>query len=264
MKKALFFALSVLFIVGCSNPRVDTSSDEKMKASIEKVRASLPEEEKVQFDEALQILAFKDFNFGDIMNPAGPANIEAKMKESINGKTGAEIIDAAEQVKKERAEREKQQALSEIKELKEKQANAEVAKKELAAFKVIRSRFYIQKKEFGMDQPIIELDVINNTSYPISRAYFRGTLASPGRAVPWHQDEFNYKIPGGLEPREKAHWSLAPNMFSDWGRIDAPKDAIFTVEVVRLDGADGKPLYANDFSERDAERLSELMKKYPN
>lgn len=263
MNKLMLLALLIIMI-GCTNARVDTSSDEKMKESIKEVRASLPEEKRDQFDEAIKILVLKDFNLSDIMNPAGQAYLEAQMKEAINGKTGAEIIAAAKQVKKERAERERQQALSEIRELQEKQESAEAAKKELAAFKVSRSRFYIQKKEFGMDQPIIELDVVNNTAYPVSRAYFRGTLASPGRAVPWLQNNFNYKIPGGLESGEKAHWELAPNMFSDWGRIDAPEDAIFTVEVIRLDGADSEPLYSADFSEPDAERLAELIKKYQN
>ena len=112
-------------------------------------------------------------------------------------------------------------------------------------------------------QPIIELTVKNGTEQAVSRAYFEGTIASPDRSVPWHKDTFNYSISGGLEPGEEATWNLAPNMFSDWGKVDAPAEAIFTVTVEQLDGADGEPIYSTrELSERDLERLNELKKKY--
>jgi hypothetical protein len=53
-------------------------------------------------------------------------------------------------------------------------------------------------------------------------------------------------------------------MFSDWEKIDAPKDAILTVEVLRLDDAEGNELYSVDvFGEDEKERLEELVKNYP-
>jgi hypothetical protein len=269
MKKSLLFGLLIIMI-GCTDTqvntssdeemktsiqtdtRVDTSSNEKMKTSIQEVRASLPEEKREQFDEALRILRLKAGNISIIASPESMRSPMARLKDAIKGKTGAEIIAAAEQIEKERYERERQRALRENRALQEKKANL----KKLAKFKVNRSQFYMQKMDFGTDQPIIELDVVNNTAYPVSRAYFRGTLASPGRAVPWHRDEFIFKIPGGLEPGEDAHWKLALNMFGDWGKIDAPEDAFFTVEVIRLDGADDKPIYPADFySKLDAEYL---------
>ena len=113
------------------------------------------------------------------------------------------------------------------------------------------------------EQSIIELTVKNGTSHAVSRAYFKGTIASPNRSVPWLQDTFNYLISGGLEPGEEASWSLAPNMFSDWGKVEAPSDAIFTTTVERLDGADGEALYSTiEFGEIEEERLSELKEKY--
>jgi len=52
-------------------------------------------------------------------------------------------------------------------------------------------------------------------------------------------------------------------MFSGWGRVDAPDDAVFTVTVERLDGPDGEPvLSTRDFGERDARRLEELKRQY--
>src|SRR5690606_7385032 len=103
----------------------------------------------------------------------------------------------------------------------------------------------------------------NGTEHAVARAYFEGTIATPGRSVPWLTETFNYSIPGGLESGEEANWALAPNMFSEWGTVDAPDDAVFTVTVYRLDGADGEPLLTTDgFSERNAKRLAELQEKY--
>lgn len=128
---------------------------------------------------------------------------------------------------------------------------------------VNKSRFYFEKQEFGGPKPVIDLSVENKTDSPISRAYFKGTIASPGRSIPWLVEDFNYRISGGLEPGEKADWSLLPNQFSAWGRVESPEGAVFTVEVVRLDGADGKALFDSDaFSENDKKRLEILQSKY--
>ena len=164
-------------------------------------------------------------------------------------------------LKKERKKAERQQVLSEIDELEKKQIKAQKDKDELSKFQIIRSRFYKKELEFIGGQPIIELTVKNGTQYPISRAYFKGILATPGRSIPWLKDDFNYSIPGGLEPGEEATWELWQNMFSRWGHVEMHDDAIFTVEVEQLDGADNKTLFSiKDFSERDMERLAELKK----
>ena len=97
--------------------------------------------------------------------------------------------------------------------------------------------------------------VRNGTEHAISRAYFSGTLATPGRAVPWLREDFNYQVPGGVEPGETADWSLAPNMFSEWGSVEQRDDMVLTVEVMKLDGPDGETLYDSNFSEEDDKRL---------
>ena len=239
-----------LLLSSCSKPRVDTSSDEKMESSLESVRTSLPEEQRDEFNAALVELALDDMSI--------------ELKNRISGKTAEEIIADAKAIRREREIKQREQAFQEIAELKAKLAAAEEAKAKLTAFQVLRSRFYKQESLF-LAEPIIELTVKNGTGHAISRAYFRGTLQSPGRSVPWLQDEFNYQIRGGLETGETASWKLAPNMFSDWGQVDAPADAILTVEVIKLDGADGQTLFdAKGLSEYEQERLKELVDKYGN
>ena len=267
MKKLFLagFAIALTVFVGCSDPKIDSSSDESMKASVEKVRKSLPESKQQEFDEAMQVLALSQVDLKDLFaqGATGVGNVEGKVRQSLDGKTGEQVIAEADRIRAERKERERQQALEEIRELESKRINSEKAREELKKFQVIRSRFYLREQEFMGKQPIIELTVKNGTGQAVSRAYFEGTIASPNRSVPWHKDTFNYGISGGLEPGEEATWNLAPNMFSDWGKVDAPKDAVFTVTVEQLDGPDGKPIYSTrEFSESDLERLDELKKQY--
>ena len=256
-------------IVGCDKllpePTIDTSTDESIRQSSQKVRESLPEAERAEFDEAIQLLAFSKINLKDIFTEgaAGAGNLENKMKESLNGKTASEIIAEAERIKIEREARQRQQALDEIKELELMKSNAESSKEKLKNFIVIRSRFFQEEQQYRVKQQIIAITVKNGTNEAVSRAYFEGVLASPRRSVPWHKDTFNYSISGGLEPGEEQSWRLAPNMFSDWGQIEVPSDAVFTVTVERIDGADGSALYSTtEFTERDRKRLEELKEKY--
>ena len=261
----LMLVLAVMAISGCSDPTIDASSEAKMKESVAKVRESLPEAKRADFDQAVQLIAFSQIDMKSLFanGDADAGDMEGKMRDALNGKTAAQVLAQAEEIQAERKAREKEQALAEIRELVAKREKAEQAKQQLDKFQVVRSRFYMRERQYLGEQPIIELTVKNGTDQAISRAYFSGTIASPDRSVPWHEDQFNYSISGGLEPGEEATWTLAPNRFSDWGKVDAPADAVFTVMVEKLDGPDGQVLYSTrDFTERERKRLAELKKQY--
>ena len=257
--------LVVVLALACAPPKIDTSTDEKMKESIARVRESLPEGKRGEFDDALRDLALADLDFSDFMAQGQNPNADllgAKMKKRLDGKTGEQVLADAAKLKAERERKQREEALAEIRELQQKAAAASAAKQQLAAFRVTRSRFYLDSSSF-ITQPVIELSVTNGTPKAVSRAYFHGVVASPGRAVPWISDDFNHEIRGGLEPGESATWKLEPNMFSAWS-TKTPADAVLTVDVVKLDGADGKTLYdAEGLSEHEQERLAELQKKFP-
>jgi hypothetical protein len=230
----IFSALSLVFLAGCSKPKIDTSSDEALKNSTAAVRESLPQERRKAFDEALLVITFEQLDPREIFagGSAGANISEAKAKQALSGKTAEEIIELAGNIKKAREAKQRQQALAEIQELLRKQAKANSDRLLLAKFEVVRSRFYQQQREFFGEDPVIELTVKNGTPHVVSRAYFTGTLASPGRSVPWVKDDFNYRIPGGLEPGETATWRLVAYTFGLMEQVKAPKDAILTVEVV--------------------------------
>ena len=252
-------------LVGCSDPKVHISSQENAKASVEKIRNSLPANKRSEFDESLELIMFAEIDAGDTMRvgDGGFNSAFSLVKRALDGKTGIEIIAQANRILEERKVRERTQAIAEIKELEEQKSLNATARAGLAKFEVLRSRFYKEEQEYGSPRPIIELSVRNGTHHAVSRAYFVGILASPGRAVPWYKGSFNHSISGGLEPGEEARWSLVAGIYSGWGSVDAPADAIFTVEVEKLDGAGNKVMFSTtDFSEEDKERLRTLKIQY--
>ncbi len=258
--------LICFFIVTSCQKKIDGSSEESLKSSIAAINESLDDEKKEEFQKSMQLLLFHDLDFSDIMKEGGAEKTVGDFKSRIDGMTANEIIEKGEEIKKEIERKKKEQAKLEILELYEARESAEKDRQMLSKFEVKRSRFYISKSGtyYIREEPIIELTVMNGTDTAISRAYFTGTLASPGRSVPWVKDDFNYEISGGLEPGEEVTWYLAPNMFSDWGKADAPSDAILTTVVTKLDGASGEELYSTDkFGETEQARLEKLLKSYP-
>lgn len=112
------------------------------------------------------------------------------------------------------------------------------------------------------EKKIAAIKVKNNTSYPISKAYFSVIITSPGRSIPWIKEDFSHSIPGGIEPGEKATWGIYKDKFGPWGQADVPIGATQTVECIRVDGLDGKPLTTTVFTKEDEARLIELQTKY--
>lgn len=88
---------------------------------------------------------------------------------------------------------------------------------------ITATHFYYEKSRFS-DQPSISFTIANRGVIPIKRIFVHGKVQTPGRAIPWVEDDFNYAFPGGLEPKEVKGLNLAPNMFSGWGHV--PKEAV--------------------------------------
>lgn len=259
----LTIATLPLLLVGCGPATIDASSDAAMKESMVDVRNGLDETERAEFDKSLQmILMDAAVPGGNIFAAAGrdPSVAQATLRSSLDGKTATDVNAMASSIRVARAEKQREQVLGEIAELQEKKVRAEAATGELAKFAVTRSRFYREEGYLGK-QSVVELGVTNGTPHAVARAYFEGTLASPGRSVPWVKDTFNYPIAGGLEPGETAEWKLKPSSISTWARAEAPEDAVLTVTVTRLDGADGKALFDAAGFNDDAQKRLDVLKQ---
>jgi hypothetical protein len=295
-----FTGILCLALASCDKTkRVDGSSDEKMKASIEEMRKGLTDAEKEQLGKDMMAVAFADVNLFQAGH--APDLFQQQMRDRLNGKTRQEIHQLAEDARKRleasaEESRKRSEALAEesrrnaemfAKEAKAREELAEAKAKEEAVkrvaqvqgeiaeliqqerkaaadaeaikkFEVKRSRFYFSEGRFSKD-PIIELTVKNGTNSAISKVSFQGVLSSPGRAVPWVKDDFNYAISGGLEPGEETTWKLAPNMFGEWGKVAKDRsDYVLTVRTVSLYGADEKVMLDSEFPEQKSKRLQQL------
>ncbi len=253
-------AVLSLSFIGCGSPRIDASSDERMKESIAAVKQSLGDEERKEFEESLKILALSDVD-NLLQLAADPNGMQRRLKEKLDGKSAREVIADAKKVKAERRARQREQIVREVNELQEKRKRALEAEAQLKSFAVDRSRFYFNQSGFRR-QAVIELSVRNGTTHAVSRAYFHGVLATPGRSVPWVEEDFNYSISGGLEPGESATWQLVPNMFGEWDKAPIDRDdMVLTVTVTRIDGPQGEPVFDAQFPESDGTRLEELKRE---
>lgn len=261
MKAVILLAgiLGLLLSAGCAK-KFDASSEESRKSSVTEMRDALPEDQREKFTRSLTLVAMDGLSLAEMGNETV---LEERMGR-LDGKTAEQIMAEADAIVAAREAKEREQALQEIAELEKKQTKAKADAEALKKFKVVRSRFSREYDRYSIRaQPRIELSLKNGTGHAVARVFALGTIATPGRSVPWLKEEFNFSVSGGIEPGETYDTVLEPNMFSEWGNVDPPGDAVFTVEIVELAGnGDVELLSSRSFSESDQERLAELKKTF--
>ncbi|WP_447896051.1 DUF6694 family lipoprotein [Vreelandella sp. GE22] len=237
MRRLLAVAISMAMLsTACADPTIDGSNQRQFESSLEDVRATLDESEVEQFNEALAGYMMRTMMAGRNILEFGELDDDEmeelynEARQSLHGLTAEEVL-----------ARVQGEAPSEQEEVAD--VDASVAQEMLARFEIDNARYFVREDTYMPGKPVIEMRVTNNTGEPVSRGYFRGILQTPGRSVPWVDDTFNYSIAGGIEPGETLEWSLAPNQFSAWGNSSIPDDAVLNVEVIRLDGPGGEPLW---------------------
>ena len=259
-------ALSVLMIAGCSDPKIDTSSMPASVVSVEKARNSLPTYKRDDFDQGLIIISTAStFNSIDILNPnrMNAAEIAESANMQMHGLTGDQVIQRADQILRERRSREREQAIRKLTRLEEKQAKAKSDQQQLARFSIDNARYYMGKSPYGAPEPVIDLEVTNNTDKVVSELSLRGIVTSPDRSQPWVDEQFYYVVPGGIEPGETLAWSLAPNRFGPWGEPQIPSNAELTVRLEGLRGTDEQPLWDSPaLSKSEVTKLERLRAEY--
>lgn len=194
------------------------------------------------------------------------------MKVRLDGMTADDIVAEADRIKRDREQSQIEEMRSEIAELEgelsgmlEQKRQADALQSEIDKIKVSKTRLYWREPEkysYSRDL-VLELTVTNNLDNAISRLQMTGTLATPGRTVPWLVEDFNYQIPGGLEPGETQSWSLGPNEYSGGWR-NTPKDrddTVFTVEVRNVEGPDGEKLFDITYDQAAFEKASGRLDK---
>lgn len=149
----------------------------------------------------------------------------------------------------------------EIADLERRKTEAQRQASALSGIAISEAKYGWSKSDF-MSEPVIEFRIKNATGKALTRIYFHGKVTTPGRTVPWVDEDFNYTIQGGLESGEEKHLSLAPNQFGPWGSAELKKrdDLVFAMTVVNAEDASGSKL-VEDFDKSDEDHLADLRKK---
>lgn len=282
LAEVLLIALGALELSACGGPRVTNTSLEACNQSLAIVSSSVRGPDSVAYANAMLGIAgglagvamrnalAQGFSL-DIEDritvsppPTDSASFARSICEAANGLTAKQIVARVDSLSRAAAAILERQSAREYIQLLHSEAShyAEV-QDSLKEFRVVGAQLRQTEGFIGLETTIV-LTVLNGTGHAISRAHFRGKAMSEGRQVPWLDEEFNYSIPGGLEPGEQRTWRLSPNMFQDaWTRVRVPSDARFDVEVTELDGADGEPLWGGKpFTRADQRLLDSLVARF--
>ena len=187
MKTNLILLLIASFtFISCAN-KIDGSSDENYKASLEVIKSKLNDTDKAKFDDALKKIAFSDVtNLSDLTNIEG---LIEDVKKKLDGMTYEDVIAEGDRMQKIIDDKNKEQAKIEILELYEKMEGSKKDSLELSKFKVEKSRYYKRKSGtyYITEEPIINITVLNGTDVAVSRAHFNGVIKSPERTITYKE-----------------------------------------------------------------------------
>jgi hypothetical protein len=91
-------------MVGCGAPRIDARSDETLRDSMLRVRASLSRERQAKFDEAIFAMTM-DVGFATLgisSKAPTPDAVRQVVKSALDGKTAEEVLAEGERLAKSR------------------------------------------------------------------------------------------------------------------------------------------------------------------
>lgn len=266
-------------------PQISAASDAECAASLKRVSlAARQSPDSARYTAAIASLTGALFfaalgeglaeGLGDLSDPNGPsvrfarpdsAVVRGALCDALNGLSARQIVERADSLgSRITAALERRHAQAKIPVLQEARERYALIADSLAEFRVRSARLVQQRRAFGLDATIV-LSVENETKHPVSHAFFIGRVVSPGRSVPWIEHSFNYTIAGGLEPGERATWRLKPSTFQgSWTSVTVPRGATLDVQVVKLEGPDGAPLWGGArFTAGDQRLLDSLTHRFP-
>ena len=95
--KTLALGVVLSLLTGCGEPKLDTSSDEAMTASIEKIVAELPLEEQEKFKQAVVGIYLVNA-MSSVASGVSADEANTKMNEKLDGKTAKEVFAIANEI----------------------------------------------------------------------------------------------------------------------------------------------------------------------
>lgn len=251
----LFFLF--LFLIGCGETRVDTSSYETLVKSLAKIRTSLPENKKKEFDEYSMLMAFYEVDLKKLVPGENVDKLsDARINVALNGKTGEEILAEGPKYKSDFEKLTREKLVQEHNKIAKKKNEYIMAKKMITVFKVVRSRLF-KEKASGSDAmvPILEMNVKNGTDQAVYKVHFDWELSNPNNGESKGERGLVYEIPEGFQPNDAAVWKITSKITD----LEISPELKLKINITQLDDKNGEPLFGgNKLTEKEEERLAEL------
>ncbi|WP_294612410.1 DUF6694 family lipoprotein [uncultured Gilliamella sp.] len=92
MKKLIIILISVMLLTACGEKKIDASTTESFKKSVEEISKSLNEADQIAFQQAIVKITMVTA----LKTQGDNVKFEEIFKEKFNGKTVAEVIEIAE------------------------------------------------------------------------------------------------------------------------------------------------------------------------
>jgi hypothetical protein len=132
-------------------------------------------------------------------------------------------------------------------------------------------------ERFEVPQPFVRLYASSGASHPprtipfaenhtdriVTRVRFRATLLTPGREIAWKESDFEYMVPGGIEPGESRRLLLREGLLEvPDARVFDRADCFFIVRPVALHGVDGEAFAVCDLTWQEARLLQTRLQEF--
>ncbi|MHB8790144.1 MAG: DUF6694 family lipoprotein [Desulfobulbaceae bacterium] len=262
--------LALTLLTGCAPDKLDTSTEEEAKASIEKISSRLSDEQKPKFQTAIKEAILQSVFSGQgtdlrlaLMEYSGKTGVEiiAQHQEKVAAKAADQAAKAAERAAERAAQQAKRKAELEAKlvELKAEQENRMLALDKLKLVKINDAKIENQNHGFIIQYKFVAT-ISNESDVTLTKVKFNLRVISPVREVPWYKDEGIFFIDGGLQPGEARKESAYGDGFilANKAMKEHP-DAVLEWVVIDAYGVDEKSILPSDQS-AEIERIEREIK----
>ncbi len=243
---------ATLVTLGC-DPKIDGSSDEAFARSMNKVRGSLSSPEaRLVFDEGVTLASRNPADLEAQFPETFPARTPVQIRDLLGGRTATEILALYDSLSLRRDS-------MALRMLRFQKARSDSARSVISSVLISDPQFRVVRYNDRFAK--IDATFTNRTAFAISSADAHVVLRSPGRSVPWAEDNFTFFFDGGLEPGE----SRRETVYGDaiWRMTEAPPTAQLLIELRTLSTAEEPAQFTLliGFEKADSLRLAALETK---
>ena len=96
--QSLTVGLAISLLAACGDPKLDTSTDETMKSSIQSITAELSPEDQERFKKAITGIYMLGA-LASMGEDKSTEEIQASINSKLDGKTAAEIFEVADEIR---------------------------------------------------------------------------------------------------------------------------------------------------------------------